>query len=28
LMFFRPRHVKPVGTLRRSDFVKAKQNDD
>ncbi|MDX6019310.1 cellulose biosynthesis protein BcsF [Scandinavium sp. V105_16] len=28
LMFFRPRYVKPAGVLRRSDLVKAKQNDD
>lgn len=28
LMFFRPRYVKPAGTLRRPAIVKAKQNDD
>lgn len=28
LMFFRPRYVKPAGTLRREVNVKAKQNDD
>lgn len=28
LMFFKPRYVKPAGTLHRTGHVKAKQKDD
>lgn len=28
MMFFRPRYVKPAGTLRRDATVKAKQKND
>ncbi|MRS16421.1 cellulose biosynthesis protein BcsF [Enterobacteriaceae bacterium RIT691] len=28
MMFFRPRYVKPAGTLRRDLTVKAKQKND